>query len=308
MVIIYNFKSYYRVYKEPVDVIDAMKFNTTEGFDVNKLFNQEVDLSDYEIAYVSNDELKKIHSDLDVGTYEIVIQDKNRNLRYESLVTIVDNSGPEIKLKEQRAFNGSDYLELATFLESCHDNVSSECEYHLYDEEGNIITSFSKTEGEHTFILEAVDENGNASRETITYTIDNTLPIQTPYGVYYSAAGFTSDNPIAKQALSYVGLRGYNCEQLFNLALFNTPGIKENIVTYKDRQRFKDEHRYEVPLIEAMPGDELRYASNGLGQSHVAIYIGNGMAVHGGFNYTDVVVFNAIVPIASIPRVYRYKY
>ena len=39
-----------------------------------------------------------------------------------------------------------------------------------------------------------------------------------------------------------------------------------------------------IPYDQAQPGDILYYANGGLGYSHVAVYIGNGMAVHGNFD------------------------
>ena len=293
--------------KEPVEIIDNVSFNTTDGVDTQKLFNQKVNLKNYDIAFLNVDEEKLDETDLTVGTYEVIIKDKKTSIQYESSVTILDDSGPEVKLKDVTSFNGNDYLEVATFVEECHDNISFECRYNVYDQDNNRIEFFSHEEGEHTYKLEAYDENGNKTIKNINYVIDNNVAQTTKYGTYYSNNGFYADNPIAKQALTYVGITGYNCEQFFNMSLFNTPGIKEQIKTYSDRQKYKDENRYEVSLIEAMPGDELRYASNGLGQTHVAIYIGNGMAVHGGYNATDVVVYDAIIPIASIPKVYRYK-
>lgn len=46
----------------------------------------------------------------------------------------------------------------------------------------------------------------------------------------------------------------------------------------------------EVPLSEAQPGDILIYKDGGLGVGHVAIYTGNGKAIHGGWlgNQTSI--------------------
>lgn len=49
------------------------------------------------------------------------------------------------------------------------------------------------------------------------------------------------------------------------------------------------------------PGDLVIYASNGFGQQHVAIYIGNGQAVHGGWNGMGTSVFSVNLPTASAP-------
>ena len=293
--------------KKPIKVIDNISFNTNDSFDVEKMFNQKVNLNNYEIVYLNDDKLEAFDESLDAGVYEVVIKDKKTSVEYESTVTVVDNSGPEVELNENLVFNANDYLEIATFVKSCVDNVSLECRFNVYDEEEKLVSFFSHEEGEHAYILEAYDENDNKTYKIINYVIDNSVEMTTRYGIFYSNYGFSSDNPIAKQALSYVGITGYNCEAFFMMSLFNTPGIKEQIHTYSDRKKFIDENRYEVSLLEAMPGDELRYANNGYNQPHVATYIGNGLAVHGGFYGTDVVIYYAVIPEATIPTVYRYK-
>lgn len=40
---------------------------------------------------------------------------------------------------------------------------------------------------------------------------------------------------------------------------------------------------------EAQPGDLIYYADGGVGMAHIAVYIGNGQAVHGGFQGSTVV-------------------
>ena len=38
-----------------------------------------------------------------------------------------------------------------------------------------------------------------------------------------------------------------------------------------------------VPASQAQPGDLVYYANGGLGAAHIAVYAGNGQAVHGGW-------------------------
>ena len=52
--------------------------------------------------------------------------------------------------------------------------------------------------------------------------------------------------------------------------------------------------RFGHPVSDPQPGDILIYANGGAGSAHVAIYAGNGMAVHGGFNGSTV-LFSAYV-------------
>lgn len=44
-----------------------------------------------------------------------------------------------------------------------------------------------------------------------------------------------------------------------------------------------------VSAAEAIPGDLIYYADGGMGMAHIAVYIGNGQAIHGGFNGNQTV-------------------
>ncbi|WP_343319524.1 NlpC/P60 family protein [Arthrobacter sp. TMP15] len=50
-----------------------------------------------------------------------------------------------------------------------------------------------------------------------------------------------------------------------------------------------------VSAAEAQPGDLIYYADGGAGLAHIAVYIGNGQAVHGGWNGFTTAVFSANV-------------
>lgn len=50
-----------------------------------------------------------------------------------------------------------------------------------------------------------------------------------------------------------------------------------------------------VSQAEAQPGDLIYYANGGGGQAHIAVYVGNGMAVHGGWNGHTTTLFSANV-------------
>ena len=44
---------------------------------------------------------------------------------------------------------------------------------------------------------------------------------------------------------------------------------------------------------DPQPGDLIYYADGGMGMAHIAVYIGNGQAVHGGYNGSETVVASA---------------
>lgn len=50
-----------------------------------------------------------------------------------------------------------------------------------------------------------------------------------------------------------------------------------------------------VPAAAAQPGDLAYYANGGTGVAHIAVYIGNGQAVHGGWNGGTTAVYSVNV-------------
>ena len=48
-----------------------------------------------------------------------------------------------------------------------------------------------------------------------------------------------------------------------------------------------------VPASQAQPGDLVYYANGGMGAAHIAVYAGNGQAVHGGWNGNQTVLNTA---------------
>ncbi|GAA2174078.1 hypothetical protein GCM10009846_18630 [Agrococcus versicolor] len=56
-----------------------------------------------------------------------------------------------------------------------------------------------------------------------------------------------------------------------------------------------------IPASAATPGDIIYYSNGGFGSAHVAVYIGGGQAVHGGWNGNQTVVAGASIPGASAP-------
>jgi len=50
-----------------------------------------------------------------------------------------------------------------------------------------------------------------------------------------------------------------------------------------------------VSAAEAQPGDLVYYQNGGMGMAHIAVYVGNGMAVHGGWNGGTTALYSANV-------------
>jgi cell wall-associated NlpC family hydrolase len=50
-----------------------------------------------------------------------------------------------------------------------------------------------------------------------------------------------------------------------------------------------------VSAAEARPGDLVYYQNGGMGLAHIAVYVGNGQAVHGGWNEYTTALFSVNV-------------
>lgn len=60
---------------------------------------------------------------------------------------------------------------------------------------------------------------------------------------------------------------------------------------------------YATPVSDPQPGDFIYYADGGMGFSHNAVYIGNGQAIHSGWNGNQTVIES--VDVGSGPVYYR---
>ncbi|UWX97647.1 C40 family peptidase [Arthrobacter zhaoxinii] len=117
---------------------------------------------------------------------------------------------------------------------------------------------------------------GNAGAPVSTF---NTEAVAKPAAAAPSGAAST----IAAAAYAQLGV-GQDCTMLVTNALA-AAGINHHgwPASYLSLGRT-------VSAAEAMPGDLIYYADGGMGMAHIAVYVGGGQAVHGGFNGGSTVV------------------
>lgn len=220
-----------------------------------------------------------------VGTYYVTIKNVNNEVVYKSILHVLEND----EKAEEELLGSNALFHMGNYMRSCTASGTGRCDY--FD------VPAQPTTPEPNPYAAAAQNYGDVQTQLV-YN-NGALP-QGGGGIYRSGAGFYSSNPIARDAINWVGTSGMNCEVLFqnvirnNQELLNKTGGDINSV------------RIQVPLSEIQPGDELRYADGGVGLIHVAIYIGDGKAVHGGFYGTDTVIWDAFPAQASTPTVYRY--
>lgn len=136
----------------------------------------------------------------------------------------------------------------------------------------NLIVRVTETEDEE----EVVAASSNSSRRGNGY--GNNTPSY--------AGDFAGAGSVASAALAQVGVY-QDCTMLVTNALravgiyfHSAPAGYLSLGTV-------------VPASQAQAGDLIYYANGGMGVAHIAVYIGGGMAVHGGFNGNQTVVTTA---------------
>ena len=123
-------------------------------------------------------------------------------------------------------------------------------------------------------------------------------------------------NVMVSKALSLLGTPG-PCSQLVEYSL-NAVGLTAWKDIYEPDPS-TGEDKYVATMLSPetckemgervyypLPGDIAYYVDGGLGESHVGLYIGNGMCVHGNYN-GKTTLYKAKLPGATSPEYYRVK-
>lgn len=197
----------------------------------------------------------------EIQPVKIIAKDAAGNVS-EAMVNIdvKDISGPEIILSESSVkvavntnFNPKSYLVSA--IDNKDGDVTQNVQMSSVDTSKN---------GEATVVYSATDKAGNTSEVTLTVQI-----------------GETSHSAVADAAVSQIGI-AQDCTMLVTNSL-KAIGIYHHgwPISYMSLGHV-------VPYEEALPGDIIYYADGGIGVAHVAIYIGDGQSVHGGWHGSTV--------------------
>ena len=151
--------------------------------------------------------------------------------------------------------------------------------------------------GTYDLSLIATDSNNNSTTDNLQVKV-----IQKYFDTTAAYSGGTittqsATTPLAQAivdaATSYLGISGVSCDTLVRMALSKAGASTD----YFSGQR----------VYDPLPGDIIYYSVNSLGtSSHVAVYIGENMAVHGGWlSNQDVVIAAAYMDGAAYPAFYR---
>lgn len=209
-----------------------------------------------------------------ISTYKLKVSVK------DEIKPVITVSQDEDVITEGDDFNAEDYFISAV------DNVDGNVKHETVSDVD------ADVPGEYTITYTAKDRAGNKASASVNITVEEKEePVLAGIenNPYASTSGMdVSGNSIASAALAQVGYV-QDCTALVSNALAaqgiyfsGWPADYLSLGTV-------------VSAAEAQPGDVLYYANGGTGLAHVAIYLGNGQAVHGGWHGETTVVSSAYV-------------
>lgn len=214
---------------------------------------------------------------------------------FTKVVEVKDTQAPQITLNESSTIAFESEFDPTTLVQSVSDPVdgtipvkSEEATVNYYVIDSNVD---SATPGDYSVTVKAVDKNGNESSASTTVTVKEKEKTAAEIAKEKaddaalnasSAAEFASGNAVADAALAQLGV-SQDCTALVSNALaavgINYHGYPAGYLSLGTV----------VSAADAQPGDVIYYADSGIGTAHVAIYIGNGQAVHGGWKGTTAI-------------------
>lgn len=153
---------------------------------------QNVKESDIDVAFTGVDLTK-------VGEYPVEIDVFGES--YESILTVVDTSAPELTVRNYAVAVGQGY-NASNFVDTCSDNSGENCTIEFYemamDQNGNKIDYSSyTTEGVYNIQIVAKDSSGNVTSPlTAQLTIGNSDDIQQPTTCNYGNSQYDSNTYI----------------------------------------------------------------------------------------------------------------
>lgn len=231
-------------------------------------------------VYYKEDFLKHvIKNEKDLETLSI---HNNMVVKYLIKVKYVDTQPPVITLKSNTiTVSDHDIVDVDSFVESIVDNYDGMLSTYTIEQELPKTAHGLLVVGDQMIVVQATDSNGNIGRSQINVHVN---PVQAPLTYQYTYDINTHiqqhdgsvSSIIYQNAMQQLGTN-QDCTMLVTNAL-SSAGIYHHgwPASYLSLGNV-------VSIAEAQPGDLVYYANGGLGVAHVAVYAGNGQAVHGGW-------------------------
>lgn len=189
----------------------------------------------------------------------------------------IEETETEIQLPEQQPIieNSQNEGELNNVEQPAPGNVSGEWGVEIPDE---------------SVIVDKEENNLENMEENTDVPVDSSVDVEEPVAPEVPVETEGTENPyadlnnrIASSALSLVGVTdGQWCTQVVQQALA-LAGVQDAYQLWPDQYAGV----YGYYTDDPQPGNLIYYYNGGRGVDHIAIYIGDGMAVHGNYGYGD---------------------
>lgn len=332
-------------YKQTFQVADTINPNLelkevtiTEGekYDTNTFIQIAEDNSKKQVKISFEDENMASIKDIGEHIIKIVAEDESGNKTIKETKLTINKKKEEIKIPTNNSSSGSSNNKqnnnTSSNTSSSNNNSSANNNYQYSD---NIVVQRALSlVGKTSMVCDDVVEYAikGVGKEYITYhevtdrwcsnNAGTTLGVDDP--AMYSDHSWESTPKII--------VNGYTLYKYYsnNNILYKVEGYKDGVwedvsntfpsvgqaaysncggMTYSNPVLiFSTDQVMQVSLNSIQPGDILKYANGGNGTGHVAIYIGDGKAVHGGIGQSnDVQIMTMYPPGASTPVAYRIK-
>lgn len=280
-----------------VQVSEKNKVSSNTANDVYLVDNLQISISGQDIHKVGSGDIKVSiqeakNADLSINDLKFISitnkksidePTKGLNYTYNLHIDVQDNEAPIIELKE-------DYIEVdeggnfhpEDYVNHIYDEVDGDILD--YDVEDGVDTS---TPGEYTVSYRARDVSGNEAEATLQVVVNERI-IPTSFQPTNTISDYALGNSVVAAAYNQLGMN-QDCTRLVSNAL-QAVGISHHSspAGYMVLGNV-------ISSLDAQPGDLIYYADGGAGIPHVAVYIGNGMAIHGGWKGYTTVIASAYV-------------
>ena len=216
---------------------------------------------------------------------------------YQLNLNVVDTEAPRVNISEaDMTIDDTDAFDPNYFI-NVTDNVDGVIAD--YTIEGMPAKNGDKWEsGKHILTVRAKDSSGNESASEMIvriYETEEVAPVAAQaetasnarsnnvgYGGQASAGNYSGANAVVSAALGQLGVV-QDCTALV------TNSLRAAGIYFHDWPAGYLSLGTVVSAAQAQPGDIIYYADGGVGAAHVAVYIGNGQAVHGGYLGSTVI-------------------
>lgn len=264
---------------------------TLENFDLKKSSEQEIFVSVRKV--VSGAATKDNSLILNAVNDENAAEGVNDVVTtYKLKVNVTDTVKPVITLvQDEDTITEGDDFDADAYIESAIDDVDGEI---TYTTESDVDAN---EPGTYTVTYSAKDNAGNEASASVHITVEEKEEpvIEEPTYSGYDQTSYAGSNAISVSGSSVLNAALSQLGQYQDCTSLVTRSLAAQGINFSGYPAAYLSLGTVVSAAEAQPGDIIYYANGGIGAAHVAVYAGNGQAVHGGYNGNQTVLSTAYV-------------